>query len=154
MRLFSDAALAGRLCYDLLAVRGICVSFRFFFAAPLLAACVAVTQEEGASRLGAPLSQAGAAPDPLQAAAADATLIAQRRDGAPWRAFLGADGSARRAGDGERGHWHVDEAGRLCTSFPDDRNCWWVERDGSSDPGFRGDRPGERARLARASPEL
>jgi hypothetical protein len=118
----------------------------------LVAACGAVPSGEGASRFG--LALARTAPQPsLHAAVADATLVAEPAEGAPWRAFLGADGSARRM-DGAEGRWQVDADGRLCTSFADRQDCWWMVRDGSSEPVFRGAAPGERARLAHASPEL
>jgi hypothetical protein len=122
-------------------------------AALILAACTGAGEREGASRLGAPPARSGGA-DPLQAAASNATLVVERDEGRPWHAFLGADGSARRIGDDAQGKWLVDQDGRLCTDFPDDRNCWWVVRDGSSEPAFRGERPGDRAHLARSSPEL
>jgi hypothetical protein len=120
--------------------------------AALVAACAASPRGEGTSRLG--IAVARAMPStPLQAAVADATLVAESAGGATWHAFLEADGSARRM-DGVEGHWRVDTDGRLCTTFADRRNCWWMVRDGSSEPVFRGELPGERARLAHASPEL
>jgi len=81
-------------------------------------------------------------------------VLARAADGGAWRALLKTDGSARRVGDGAAGNWRVDEQGRLCTSFPDDRSCWRLVRDGGSEPSLRGARPGETARLARPSPEL
>jgi hypothetical protein len=128
------------------------VIIRLCCIATLVVACAGSPESEGVSRVGAALAQPGAS-GPLEAAVSEAMLVAEPTKGAPWRAFLSADGSARRMGDGAPGRWQVD-GGRLCTSFADGRSCWWVVRDGSSEPAFRGDRPGERARLARASPEL
>jgi hypothetical protein len=126
---------------------------RFFvLAVALIAGCAAAAEGEGPSRPGAAAIRPALA-DPLHAAATDATLIARAANGAAWRAFLSGDGSARRMADGADGAWHVDDSGRLCISFPDQRNCWWVLRDGSSEPALRGER-GERARLARGSTEL
>jgi hypothetical protein len=126
-------------------VRALCI-------VALVAACAGAQHREGTSRFA--LGAARAAPvTPLHAAVADATLVAEPAQGEPWQAFLGADGSARRM-DGAEGRWQVDADGRLCTSFADRRNCWWMVRDGGSEPVFRGESPGERARLAQASPEL
>lgn len=129
------------------------VILRFGCIATLVAACADAPGGVGASGRGAASAHPGGS-GPLWAAVADATLVAEPADSSPWRAFLSADGSARRLGDGAPGSWNVDEGGRLCTSFADRRSCWWVVRDGSSEPVFRGDNPGARARLARASPEL
>lgn len=118
----------------------------------LAAACAGAPEGEGVSR---PDAVAGtAAPSRLRAAVAEGMLVAAPAEGPSWRAFLRPDGTARRLGDGASGSWQVDGNGRLCTRFADGRSCWRIVRDGGSEPAFRGDAPGARARLARAPSEL